>query len=104
MRVLVTAPYVGEIGWELMSWQARVRWCFGQSKFDRLVVIGGAGKSAFYDDMPLDYHEVDLSALPGRASEDRRVADPSGTLVPAEAIRAAVLLMVEPLVARLRNR
>jgi len=138
MRVLVTAPYVGEIGWELMSWQARVRWCFRRSEFDRLVVIGGAGKAAFYEDMPLDYHEVDLSPLPGCACEDRRVVHdssgaairapsaseglalnhqeplacapgsektgPSGALVPAECIRAAVAVMVEPLVARLRNQ
>jgi len=54
MRVLVTGPYVGEIGWELMSWQARVRRVFETGGFDRLVVLGSAGRSAFYADMPLE--------------------------------------------------
>jgi len=138
MRDLVTAPYVGEIGWELMSWQARVRWYFERGAFEKLVVIGASGKSAFYDDMPLDYHEVDLSVLPGDACEDRRVvqdssgaairapsasegltcsyqepvacapgsekAGPASAPVSPETIRAAVLPMVEPIVARLRNQ
>jgi len=104
MRILVTAPYVGEIGWELMSWQARVRWCFRRGAFDRLVVIGAEGKEAFYDDMPMDDHEVDLSVLPGDAYEDRRIISSSKIPVPAEHIRATIMPMVEPLAARLRNQ
>ncbi|NWG32759.1 MAG: hypothetical protein HXY29_14890 [Rhodocyclaceae bacterium] len=73
MRVLLTAPYVGEIGWELMAWQARVRLLFHRGGFDRLVVLGSAGKEAFYQDMPLDYRPVEPAGLPGVAYEDRRL-------------------------------
>jgi len=125
MHVLVTAPYVGEIGWELMSWQARVRKIFKRGSFDRFVVLGAAGKSAFYGDMPMDYHEVDLSTLPGQPYEDRRIIyrscdvdekDPQiparsasegssvGIIMTAETIRDAVLPMVELAVAKLRNQ
>ena len=40
MKALVTAPYVGEIGWELMAWQGQVRRAFADVGFDRLVVLG----------------------------------------------------------------
>jgi len=95
MRVLVTAPYMGEFGWELMSWQGRVRWRFERGRFDRLVVLGEAGKAVLYADKPLEYHKVALSALPGLAYEDRRALAPGYEPVPAGRIRAAV----EPLVA-----
>lgn len=90
MRALLVAPYVGEIGWELMSWQGRVRRVFHAGRFDRLVVLGAPGKSAFYADMPLDYREVDLSSLPGAAYEDRRVQTDSREPVAAGPIRAAL--------------
>ncbi len=70
MRVLVTAPYVGEIGWELMAWQGWVRRVFARGGFDRLVVLGAARRSALYADMPLDYRTVDLSGVPGAAFLD----------------------------------
>lgn len=96
MRVLLTAPYVGEIGWELMSWQGRVRRIFRRGNFDRLVVLGARGKSAFYDDMPLDYVPVDLACVPGEACEDRRVRPSDQALVGAGQIRRTL----EPLVDR----
>lgn len=71
-RVLLTAPYVGEIGWELLSWQGRVRWVFRHGRFDRVVVLGTPGKAAVYADMPGEYRPVDLHAIPGTACEDRR--------------------------------
>lgn len=84
---LIVGPYVGEIGWELMSWQGRVRWLFHRGRFDRLVVLGAEGKSGFYADMPLDYRTIDLSATPGSACEDRRLHRDTGEPVPPEAIR-----------------
>jgi len=97
VRILLVGPYVGEIGWELMSWQGRVRLQFHQGRFDRLVVVGAAGKEAFYDDMPLDYRPVDLSSIPGQAYEDRRALPPSSEPMPADPLRA----VLEPVVARI---
>ncbi|HSW45206.1 MAG TPA: hypothetical protein VLM89_06505 [Phycisphaerae bacterium] len=104
MRVLVSAPYVGEVGWELMSWQGRVRHQFERGGFDRLVVLGAAGKAAFYADMAGEYRDVDLSSLPGQAYEDRRILTPDCEPVSAGAIRATIEPMVDMLVAHLRNR
>jgi len=100
MRVLLTAPYVGEIGWELMSWQGRVRLAFHRGRFDRLVVLGAQGKSAFYDDMPLDYVPVDLACVPGEACEDRRAVGPDRQLPTAEALHE----IVRPAVDRKREQ
>jgi len=103
VRALVTAPYVGEIGWELMSWQGRVRRVFARGRFDRLIVLGAAGRSEFYVDMPLDYRTVDLVALPGDPYEDHRVMGDSFEPLPADAIRAAVREPVETTVEQLRS-
>jgi hypothetical protein len=99
MRVLLCAPYVGEIGWELLAWQARVRWHYRQGRYDRLIVLGAAGKAGFYADMPLEYREVDLRALPGVAYEDRRCDGGTRAIIGAEEIQA----LVEPLVAEAAN-
>lgn len=103
MRVLVSAPYVGEIGWELMSWQGRVRRALLAGGFDRLVVLGGAGKEAFYADMKPEYIAVDLSMLPGVAYEDRRIAGPEGEPIPASMIRSEVEPLVESKTRGLRE-
>ena len=103
MRALVAAPCVGEIGWELMSWQGRVRHVFHRGQFDRLVVLGSAGKSGFYADMPLDYRVLDLSALPGSAYEDRRFLAQVNEPMPPEAIRERVAGSVERVVGELRS-
>lgn len=104
MRVLIAAPYVGEIGWELMSWQARVRRCFHHGSFDRLVVIGAAGKEAFYQDMPLDYVVTDLAALPGTAYEDRRYDMKRQAPVDADRIRRAIADTVANVADQWRER
>ena len=95
MRILLVGPYVGEIGWELMSWQGRVRLRFHEGRFDRLVVLGAAGREAFYEDMPLEYRPVDLSANPGQAYEDRRALPPSVEPMPADQLRSLLEPMVQ---------
>lgn len=102
-RVLVVAPSVGEIGWELMSWQARVRWAFARGGYDRAVVLGGTGKAAFYDGMPVDYREIDLGYLPGSPYEDRRLITASGEILPAERLRQCVAGAVERTIEELRG-
>jgi len=103
VRVLVSAPYVGEIGWELMSWQGRVRRVMRAGGFDKLIVLGSAGKEAFYEDMQAEYIPVDLSSLPGAAYEDRRVTGPDGEPVPASMIRSDVETLVEGKARELRQ-
>ena len=46
VRTLVVAPYVGEFGWELMNWQARVRWVVGHGDYERVVVGAEADRRA----------------------------------------------------------
>ena len=104
MRVLMTAPYIGEFGWELLSWQGRVRQRFYAGGFDRLVVMGTPGKSAFYEDMPTEYVEVDLSAVPGSPCEDRRAAGPKSDPLPADQLREKVRPIVDDMAQRLRER
>lgn len=103
MRTLLIAPYVGEIGWELMSWQGRVRLLFGQGRFDRLVVLGAPSKSAFYADMPLAYRVADLRGVPGAAYEDRRAIPPANEPLPAEAIRTILGSIVQQTSAELHE-
>ena len=102
MRILLSAPYVGEFGWELMSWQGRVRLHFQQGRYDRLIVLGSSGKSALYADMPTTYQEVDLSTVPGVAYEDSRILPQTNELLPAPAIRAALEPLVEQAAVELR--
>src|SRR5690606_6647669 len=91
------------IGWELLSWQGRVRWTFRRGGFDRLVVLGAPGKTAFYADMPLDYRPVDLAALPGAAYEDRRIWMDTRQPVDAETIHKAVRPIVDAALIELRT-
>lgn len=98
-RVLLTAPFVGEIGWELMSWQAHVRQAYARGRYDRVVVLGGAGKAGFYRELPLEYRTVDLSGMPGTAYEDRRVIVDPWQVVSSDVVRACV----EPIVERRRE-
>ncbi|MCL2330315.1 MAG: hypothetical protein FWC56_03335 [Phycisphaerae bacterium] len=97
-HLLVTAPYVGEIGWELMSWQGRVRKIFHQGQYDRVIVLGSAGKSAFYEGIPLEYRDVDLSDLPGSACEDRRMEAETSKCLSAEQLRHHVNDLVQSVV------
>ncbi len=48
MRRLIAGPWIGEFGWELMSWQALVR--KASYDYDEVVVCGPAGHEALYQD------------------------------------------------------
>ena len=63
-------------------------------------MVGSPGRAAFYADMPLDYHEADLSHLPGQAYEDRRVD--GGVPLPAQVIHECAAPLIEPVEAALR--
>ena len=103
MKVLLTAPYVGEFGWEVMAWQGRVRRWFHEGGFDRVCVLGAPGKEALYADLPLTYRSVDLSGLPGRASMDGRVFENEGAMLEPGQIRDALALIVHHVKAELED-
>jgi len=49
MRLFVVAPYVGEFGWEVISWEPLVRraWMDG-GLYDRAIVFSGPGRRLLY--------------------------------------------------------
>ena len=61
MRTLVTGPFLGELGWELFSWQPYVRGMFLQHCYDKCIVYGAPGKSYLYDFA--DYREIELPKI-----------------------------------------
>ena len=49
MRVLIVGPFLGELGWELFSWQPYVRSLFMQNGFDICIVYGKPGRDCLYN-------------------------------------------------------
>lgn len=47
-KVFVAGPYVGELGWEIFSWQPLVRNQFLMGEFDKCIVYTGPGKDKLY--------------------------------------------------------
>ena len=59
MSKLVVGPFMGEIGWEMFSWQPYVRGMFLHNHFDKCVVYGTKGRSYLYDSFA-EYKEIKL--------------------------------------------
>ena len=57
-NTLVVGPFLGELGWELFSWQPYIRGLFLQSNANRCVVYGAPGRSSLYDFA--EYREINL--------------------------------------------
>lgn len=104
MRILLAAPFVGEFGWELFSWQGYVRRRFVTGGFDEVVVLTGPGRDALYDDMPAFCRVVDMSALPGIAYNNGRLLLETKRVVSAETLREAVTPIVEKVASELGRR
>ena len=49
MSTLVVGPFMGELGWELFSWEPYVRGLFLHNQHDKCVVYGTKGKSSLYN-------------------------------------------------------
>lgn len=47
---LIAGPWIGEFGWELMSWQAYLRALVHQHKFDHVTIFGPPGHDILYSD------------------------------------------------------
>lgn len=82
---LVVAPYVGEFGWELMTWQGRVRWEVLRGRWQRVLICVPSGREALYDlnaatstdgalVADVRFVPVETADAPGEASEDHRIA------------------------------
>ena len=55
-KPLVIGPFVGELGWEIISWEPMARGIFMQGRHERAIVFGRPGKSLLYP--WADYIEV----------------------------------------------
>jgi len=55
--VLIAGPWIGEFGWELMAFQARIRAL--SRYFEKVIVIGSKEKEKLYEDFAL-YYSVKL--------------------------------------------
>lgn len=76
-QTLVVAPYVGEFGWELMNWQARVRWLIAQVGYSRVIVVATADREPLYDHSREStrphFIACGTTDLPGHANDDHRI-------------------------------
>lgn len=91
--ILLVAPYVGEFGWELMNWQARVRRLVDQGNHQRVIICAETDRRLLYARANTDgrivfcpMHPLDL---PGHRNEDHRVDDDGRPLAAAQ-LRSAV--------------
>jgi hypothetical protein len=85
---LIVAPYVGEFGWELMSWQARVRWVIARGEFKHVVICAEADRRALYAPEKTDgrivFSPIRRLNLPGHRNEDHQVDDEGRPVSPGE--------------------
>ena len=54
-KTLVAGPWLGEFGWELFMWQARIRYLHLNGNYDKVVCIIRNGHELLYDDYSPDY-------------------------------------------------
>ena len=73
-RRLVAAPFCGEFGWELMSWQAYLRHL--AKSYDEVVVCSRAGRAPLYSDFATKFvpHSIKGLADCWWTSSDQRLA------------------------------
>lgn len=93
-RRIVIPPYVGEFGWELMNWQARVRRVVRESR-DAAITLGvAAGHEPLYEDLFAEAHvqaaSVAIHDIHGQPSEDHRI-DTDGLRLDAARLKETVI-------------
>lgn len=93
-RRLIIPPYVGEFGWELMNWQARVRSIVNASGDADVTLAIAAGHEPIYADLNSLPHvrteSIALNNIAGDPSEDHRV-DSKGIRVERELLMQSIL-------------
>lgn len=104
-KTLLVTPYLGEFGWELMSWHGRVRWAVARGDYERVVLCATADRRSLYDlsdsfglftssslsgasnaSARVEFCPVDAFDAPGEADSDRRV-DADGRPIAAATLR-----------------
>jgi hypothetical protein len=99
-RTLVVAPYVGEFGWELMNWHARVRWVVARSGYQRVVICAQTDRRALYAQPDsggrVIFCPIPRLDVPGHRNEDHRVDDNKQPIPPGELSRMVELCVREP--------
>lgn len=86
---LIVAPYVGEFGWEMMNWQARVRWVLRRCRQSRVLLCTPPDRRILYRDL-IDQRRIRFCpmpriAWPGSANDDHRLSD-AGLAMNADAL------------------
>jgi hypothetical protein len=91
---LIIPPYVGEFGWELMNWQARVRSIVHQSSTADITLAIAPGHEPLYTDLTSNAHVRSVSAsiaeVPGQPNEDHRI-DAHGSRIDSDATKHSVV-------------
>ena len=76
-RPIVTGPWLGEVGFELLYWIPFLRWFAGRFGVgpDRLVVISRGGTASWYESLSTRYCDVfeDVSTETFRRQHDERI-------------------------------
>lgn len=88
-RRVVVAPFVGEFGWELMNWQARVRQLLREGEYEEACIVTDEPRRALYADLPAEHWRLPAVRLPGSASDDGRI-DEHGSPLPPHSLRGVI--------------
>jgi len=94
-RLQIIAPYIGEFGWEVMNWQARLRWMIRQREDTDIIVVAPPDRRSFYGDLLCNSDGVVFCPcrapdMPGHASEDYRIDD-SGNPIDRDELRQTLI-------------
>ncbi len=103
-KELIVVPYIGEFGWELMNWQARIRWLGRFGGFARIIVCATPECRRQYVDDNANGHTLFCPMppcdVPGRANDDHRLDRDNRPIAPstlAQCLRTHVQSVCEHL-------
>jgi len=95
IRRHIIAPYIGEFGWEVMNWQARLRWMIRQRGDTEITIVAPPDRRSFFHDLICNNDGVVFCPcrapdMPGYASEDHRIDD-SGKPIDRDELRQTLI-------------
>ncbi len=94
-RRQIIAPYIGEFGWEVMNWQARLRWMIERRNAESWVIVAPPDRRSLFIDLLSKDNRIVFCpcrtpAMPGHASEDYRV-DENGQRINQDQLRQSLI-------------
>lgn len=102
-RTLIVAPYVGEFGWELMTWQGRVRRRIAHERFRSVAVCAQPDRRPLYGatgpETSVRFCPIGNADLPGEPNQDHRIDD-AGRPLPADELRRIAVALAADACAR----